>query len=780
MYEEHFYKNPFSGEEYPQSIYQNTPSSELKSIGRKDILRIDAKDKVIGAAKFSNDIILPGMLYLKWKLCPHSRAKIKSIDTSKAKALPGVVMVLTHDDIPDLVDHAPYEFVLNNEVFHDGCEVAAVLAEEEDIAEEAIDLIDIQYDVSDIVLWADDALESGAPVLHGDTNEDRTYEAKRGDVEAGFSQSDIVVGPVTYGITKPTWQEQRDTADIEGDTHTAYWDGERVNLWTYEKNKFGPHRTTAAALGLSYNQVNVPWSYLGTCFGGNRGGNFKGGILVSYLAMKTGRPVKTKYESQQNINAKGNQNSVHLTMKAGIKNDGSLNAVSITNIFDSGCLGGKTPSGHEVVRKMWNVPNLYLNGTSATTNGNPDGSIRCVAHPRPTMLVGMFIDKVAEAAGMDPADFLLKNVLTTSGPGGDLDNPKNDACTNAMPEMLNKLVEVSGWKSKWKGWKTPLSVNGPKKRGIGIAYHRCSHGSLSNPESAILRVERDGTFTLVCGSMDVGQGWRTAGTLIAAEELGVPAESVVGARFETGSTQESRGPSGSTITRGSGTAVILAARDAKEGIFKAAIAGGFVEGATKPEDLEMADGNIYLKSNPDTKVPLSDVTARMTSLVGPIIGRGYYATNRQNRITYQWSSAVAEVEVDTDTGEVQVINVWHFADTGRTIWYKGFVNQALGAIEMSCGRALYEGMVKDVATGATLNANYLDQKIATQMDSPNSSTNFHETIDYFGPVGAKGIAEPMVGAPAPAVINAIYNACGVRATFGPVTPDIILAGLGKA
>lgn len=684
MYEQYFYKNPFSGEVYPQSIYHSTPSAQLKSIGNPTIKRIDGPQKATGKGLFCDDINIPGVLYLKFKLSPVSHAKVTSIDTTKAKALPGVVMVLTKADVPTLIDSAPYGFVLQDEVFFDGTEVAAVLAEEEDIAEEAVSLINVTYQTKPLVLFRDDAIKSGATVIHGDTNVQGTaYSAKRGDVDKGFAAAEIIVGPYTYGQTKPTWTEDRDTADFEGDAYTTWWDGQRLTCWSWEKNRYGHHRTAAAAMGLDYNQVHVPPTNVAAVYGGSRGGNNKGLLLTSYLAMKTGRPVKCRYDSFQQIAAKGNQKGPWLTMKAGVKKDGTMTAFSIDNFFDSGGFGGgQEASGHETARGMFNTPNMLCTGTTVTCNTTPNGSIRCVAHPRPTILIGMFVDRVAETTGMDPADFLLKNVNTGFGPGGDLDNANNDACSNAMPAMLQKLITDSGWKSKWKGWKTPMSVNGAKSRGIGIGVHRCTHGSLSNPESASINVNTDGTFTLNCGSYDTGSGARTALAIMAAEELGVPASTVMTAPFDTGSVAESRGPSGSTITRGSGTAIILAARDTKLGLFNAVIAGGLVAGATKPEDLEIQDGNIYLKSNPTVKVTVASVASREQALVGPIIGRGYYAT-KGNRLTAQWSAAVAEVEVDTDTGEVQVLNITHYTDSGRTIFYQGAVNQAQGAIEMS-------------------------------------------------------------------------------------------------
>ena len=781
MYEEHHHLYEAKGEKYPQSIYHNTPSAELKAVGNKNILRVDAPVKVTGRNVCANDILLPRVLYVKYKLSPHTHAIVKSIDKSKALALPGVVDVITHADIPDLRAASPDEYVIMEKAYHDNEEVAAVLAEEESIAEEGVALLEVDYEVLPFVLHPEDALEPDAPVLRGDTNLGRDpWSFERGSVDAGFNEADVVVGPLTYGSTKPHWEEDRVRGDMEGDADTMYWDGERMLCWSFEKGKYGPHRTISSQLGLPFNKVTFAPCYQAPVYGGTRGGHYKNGILVAYLAKKHQRPVKGRFSSEQQLCCKGNQKGQHLTMKAGVKSDGTLTAVSIDNVMDMGSRGGDSSSSINLMKQWWMVPNLKLGGRSAATNTAPRGNIRCTTHPNPFTKVGAFMDKVAESVGMDPADFILKNVWTGSGDaGGDLDDPEADVDVNPNPELVHKLIEASNWRSRWKGWTTPVSVNGSKQRGVGIGLFGCSHGSLSNPESALLIANRsDGTFKLNCGSHDIGQGSRTALALIAAEELGVAPDQVVMGRTDTSLVQESRSPGGSTVTRGSGTAVILAAREMKYEMFRTAIAGGHIE-ADKPEDLETADGFIYLKAAPETKVEITEVLGDINNVLGPIMGRGFFS-RASGRIFRQWSGAVAEVEVDTDTGEVQVIDLCHIQGIGRVIWYKGAYNQVIGGTEMGCGAILSEAIIKDMNTGITLNANYLDFKMPTIMDSPNIDVNFHEQIANYGPLGGVGIGEPIVGAPRIATLNAIYNACGARILSPPATPDKILAAIGKA
>jgi len=482
------------------------------------------------------------------------------------------------------------------------------------------------------------------------------------------------------------------------------------------------------------------------------------------------------------------QQGQHHAIKCGVNSDGQIVAYSNVNICNSGSFGGRGSTGAAIVaRLMLNTPNMYLEAQDWATNTPGIGVPRCVHHPQATHLIGLHLDEVAEAVDMDPADFLLKNCTKESGVGADVDNPDWDVGSNPMPDMLVKLIADSGWKAKWKGWKTPMAVNGSKRRGIGIAMHCCRHGYLSNPMSAMIKGNRDGTWNLVVGSRDVGGGTRTELAHFAAEEMGVPLKDIINTRVDTATHQESKNPGGSTVTRGSGTPIILACRDAKRQLFELAIVSGKIE-ADKPEDLETADGFIYLKANPETKVSIKEVCGRQAAqhvpaeygYGGMIIGRGSYNTKRDRHMHRHWNLAVATVEVDTDTGEVEVLDIWHANAVGRTVFYKGAMNQTFGGIIMSVAKGLYEGGVKDELTGVTLNANYLDYKIPTHMDVPNMHIDLYEEIDTYGPFGAHGMAEPVCGPNSPAVLNAVYNACGARVRSNMATPDKIMAALGKA
>jgi xanthine dehydrogenase molybdenum-binding subunit len=780
-YEEYDIEDVGTGQNYPQSIYHN--STSLKVVGDPTINRVDAAPKIQGMSLMANDVVLPKMSYLAFKTCPYSNARVTSVDTSKAKALPGVLAVYTHDDIPDLVARPPYHWVLQEECWEQGDEVAAVVAVDEDIAEEGVDLIDITYEVRPFILHAKEALAPGAPVIFGENNQvGSDWNLTRGDFAAGLASADVIVGPWEYETVVKPHTGNRICADIENESITCSWEeGEEMVVWTSDQNSYGTARTIAAQLDLPYNRVRGAPTYSGVGFG-SKGSNNRGKILAAYASKALNRPVKSRRESEAQFStSRSTQCGQHHVFTAGLKNDGTIVALEDVNIVDSGAWGGRgSTDSSTVTQRMLNVPNLRLLGKDGATNTPGVGVPRCVHHPQASLALGPFIDMMAEAVDMDPVDFLAKNIATWSGVGEDPENPEWNIGPCPAPDMLTTLINTSGWKSKWKGWGTPVSTNGSKKRGIGIGGGVCRHGYLSNPESAMIKANSDGTFNASIGSRCTGQGTRTSLPIMVAEELGVPFESVQMAQVDTAVQQESRNPGGSTVTRGSGTAIMLAVRDLKLKMFRTAIDAGLIE-AANPEDLETSDGNVYLKSDPSVNVPIKDVTARQNSVGGPLIGSGAFATKRSRWMHRQWNFNVVEVEVDTDTGEVEVLKIWVEHDAGRVIFHKGAISQAWGGTLMSNARGLYEALIKDEATGISLNPNYLDYKLPTHADVPDFDVHYNEVVDPFGPFGAKGIGEPLCHGAAIGVQNAIYNAVGgTRITSSTATPDKILKSIGKA
>jgi CO/xanthine dehydrogenase Mo-binding subunit len=795
MYEKFDKIDPYTKEHYPQSIYHD--SKNLKYVG-KPMLREGAPGRLLAREVYSNDVLLSRMLYLKVLRSPYSHAKIKSIDVTKAKALKGVAIVLTNADAPNLMNAAPYAYCINKEAWTQGDIMAAVAAEEEDIAEEALNLISVQYEVLPFILDQDAALKEGAYKLHGDTNEIGSAAIfKRGDVNGptGFSAADKVITTEFKRVITP-FQGVHPVASVENESMVASWENDRMYIWSSTQAPWGDARAVATAIGIPYNRVVAMNCRMGTGFG-NKGSDGAGKKIAAYMSWKLHRPVKWYQDNDGYFNMQSSAwTCQHHNIKTGIKNDGTLVAFQDICTANGGYRGARAAEGGmEPIPVRLKCPNMYLEGHDAYTNSQSAGVPRCVPHPSTTDATSLNYEMCAEALKMDPSDFILKNMFTGSGVGTHPDKPEYDIGANPCPDFYKQLIDKSGWKNKWKGWDAPMSVNGSKRRGIGTSVHNCRHGALSNPESATVMLEPDGSCRVVTGSQECGNGWRTAATLMAAEEMGITPDKVKTPNFNTDLVQESKSPGGSTVTRGTGTAIILACRDAKEQLFKITIAAKKLA-ATNPDELETSENNVYLKADPTKKVGIADICALMGGQLmtsptgytygGPIIGRGSYVTGRNaTMMMMQWSGSTAEVEVDTDTGEVTVQNIILGCGVGRDIFHMGNYNQIIGGMAMMIGDALFAGLFKDEPTGIDLNPNYLMFKPPTFMDMPASmDVVMYEEIEPYGPFGAKGTGEPVMPSTTPSIINAIYNALGglpgrKRITSVMATPDKVLAAAGK-
>jgi len=796
VYESLDHIDPYTKEHYPQSVYHN--SKTLKYVGQPK-LREGAEGRVMGRETFANDVLLNGMLYLKLKRSPYPHATVKSIDTTKAKALKGVVVVLTNADAPNLINAAPYAYCIAKEVWTQGDCVAAVAAYDEDTAEEGVNLIDVQYNVLPFVLHQDDALKTTAYKLHGDTNEIGSAAIfKRGDVNGptGFPAADKTITTEFQTVTKP-FQGVHPVAPVENESYVARWENDRLYIWSATQNPWGDSRAAATALGLPYNRVVAMNCRIATGFG-NKGSDGAGKKIAAYIARMTSHPVKWYQDNDGYFNMQSSSwTAQHHLIKTGLKSDGTIVAFQDICTANGGYRGSRASGGAmEPFPVRLVTPNMYTEGHDAYTNSQCAGVPRCVPHPSSTAATGIHYDQCAEALNMDTSDFILKNVFTGSGVGTHPDKPEYDIGANPCPQFYQQLIDKSGWKTRWKGWNTPVSVNGSKRRGIGTSIHNCRHGALANPESATIMLEPDGTCRVVTGSQECGNGWRTAATLMAAEEMGITPDRVKTPNFNTDVVQETKSPGGSTVLRGTGTAIILACRDAKEQLFRLAIYAKKIA-ATEPEELETADNFIYLKADPTKKVAIKDITALQggtsmpgknvgTHYGGPIIGRGSYVTGRNaTMMMMQWSASTAEVEVDTDTGEVTVQEIILGCGVGRDIFHMGNYNQIIGGMAMMIGHALFAGIYKDEATGIDLNPDYSLFKCPTFMDMPaKMDVVMYEEIDPYGPFGAKGTGEPVMPTTTPSILNAIYNALGglparKRIFSTMATPDKVLAAIGK-
>jgi xanthine dehydrogenase YagR molybdenum-binding subunit len=739
---------------------------ELLIVGKR-YPKIDGWERVSGKAVYASDIYLPGMLYSKILRSPHPHAKILNIDAGKAKALPGVKAVLTakdlaefswdknpgrgHHDMPILADIARFA----------GDDIAVVAAVDEDRAEEALELIKVDYQPLPFVLDPEEALKPTAPKIHpqGNLVGGKPSTLVRGDVEKGFQEADLVYESKYY---TPMLQH----ASAEPRVCVAQWERGKLTVWESTQYTFGTQAGLAAVLKIPMSKVRVISEFMGGGFG-DKLQMERYAVLAAILSMQTGQPVRIEFSREENFLAAHHRYPAVCYLKYGAKKDGTLTAIQVKVVADLGAYSHLDGAMNvwETMKSVYRCPNVKAEGYNAYTNKPEGGSMRCVGHPQGDFAQEVHMDIMAEKLGLDPVAFRLKNHARLAD--GDQDR-KIPFSSNGMEECIRKGADAMGWAQKWQ---KPATSPGPIKKGMGMAIHACRHGAMTVPSAGMVKINSDGTVNVYTGSNDIGASQKTTMAMIAAEELGIPlaAVSVTSADTETTLDTGSSGGSKQTIT--AGTAMKLAAADAKRQLFDIAAK----ELKTEKEQLELRDGRIYIKGS-DKGVPMADILRRAPAT---ITGRGT-GSLPQGVTTHCFAAHFVEVAVDTLSGKIRVLKLVAAHDTGKVINLLGAENQIDGGAIQGIGFGLTENQIFDNATGLCVNANLVDYKLMTMKDVPEIDHVIIEPIDAHGPFGAKGLGEPPYGPPAPAIANAIYNAIGVRFTELPINIRSVLEGLKKS
>lgn len=738
---------------------------EFKVIGKK-VERVDAFERLTGEAKYASDIYLRGMLCVKILRSPYPHAKVVKIDKARAQALPGIMAILTPEDTRDFAIQIrgtpPFvpKPILATTARYAGDEILAVAAVDEETAEEALDLIRVDYQVLPFVLDAEEAVKPGALKIYPDGNviQDGADTLNRGDAEEGFKQADVILEEKykTHLIQHTT---------LEPRVTVANWSGKRLTLWDSHKNPFRVRTDVARALNLKINQVRVLTHYIGGDFG-DKAFIERQHIIAALLAKKTNHPVKIEFTREENYLSAHHRYPTTWYLKYGVKKDGTLIAIQIKLYADLGAyypLDGAAGS-LEVAKYVYRCPNVKLEGYNVFTNKPEGGFMRCVGHPAGMFPQEVHMDRLAEMLGMDPLAFRLKNYARKED--GDQDR-KIPFASIGLEDCAKLGAEKIGWKTNWR---KPGASPGPIKKGMGVAFHACRHGGISSPMSAVIKLDPDGTVELLSGLNDSGGWQKTTMAMIAAEEMGIPYEAVQVTTGDTDTTTDTGSPGGSRGTTSAGLAVIAAARDAKNQLLE--VASELLK--KNKEDLEIKDGQVIIKGE-NKSVSFRDILSKAPS---PVVGRGS-GKPPQNVALLTFGVHFAEVAVDTRTGKVQVLRLIAAHDVGRVINLLGCENQIQGGAIMGIGFGLMEKQVIDGQTGICVNPNMVDFKIPSILDVPMVEPIIVESEDPHGPFGAKGVGEPPYSLPAPAIANAIYNAVGVRCNEIPVNIRSILEGLKK-
>lgn len=752
--------------------------NDFKVLGKATPL-IDGALKATGQARYTADLHLPGMLYGKILRSPYPHARILNIDVSRAKKLVGVKAVITHADTPG-VKFGPviddWYILAKDKVRFIGEEVAAVAAVDEDTAIEALDLIKVEYEPLPAVFDPEEALEPGAPIINEgcENNLAFKWEVDRGDFEAALREADVVVED-TFS-TSQVYQ-----AYLEPMCGVAYVDDNgRYVLFASTQVPSKLRFTYSKGLGVSMQDIRV----IKPMMGGGFGAKFETALhpIAMLLARKSGRPVKIVNERDEDFMAGNPRVPMKIFLRIGFKKDGTILAKEAKVIAGN---GGRTVYGPPILStacyrtdQLYRFTNIKTRGYLAYTNTVPTGCFRGFGNAQMTFALESLLDEAAEELGMDPADLRLRNAVQD----GHLSPHGWYIPTSGLSECIRRATQMSGWKDK-----RASAAQGPVRRGIGLAC--CNHVSGNRPffrpfdgASAIIRIGEDGKILLIHGECDMGQGQDTVFAMLAAETLGAKLEDV---RVSVVDTDISPFGLGSFATRGTtigGHGVVAAAKAARAKLFEAAAELLQAE----VQELDACSGTIFVASNPDKAISIAEAARHymFTHGGGPIVTQGTYVPDTQipdeNKYgnpspVYPFGCQVAEVEVDTETGLVRVVELWAVHDVGRALNPMALEGQIHGGAAMGIGWALTENMV--TVQGKVENAGFMDYRIPGSRDLPRFHVGFVETNDPKGPYGAKGIGEPALNPTAAAVANAICNAIGARITSLPITPEKVLAAL---
>jgi CO/xanthine dehydrogenase Mo-binding subunit len=756
---------------------------DVKGVGIS-IPRPDGPEKVTGRVQYVADIQAKGLLHAKLLRSPHAHARIVSIDTSAAKALPGVRAVITAKDIPHLKKKAPtraHAVLAIDRVVFMGQPVAAVAADEPSIAEEALDLIKVEYQVLAASIDPLKSMQPGAPPVadagtEADTSEALAHSAvaiaksdtpakavnisqqarlQRGDPAKGFAESDHVLEK-TYRV--PMVHQ----GYLEPHAVLAEWDRNGLlTLWASTQGSFNTRSEVADVLGIPENSIRV----IPVECGGGFGGKIRALCepITAVLAQVTKRPVRYVMTRREELEAGMPAPQVIIKLKTGVKRDGTLMALDAETVIDSGAYSGAVLAVSAVfLGSMYKWPSFDIRGFEVLTHKPSVAAYRAPVAPQTIFAIESQMEQIARDLDLDSVEFRMRHLIQEGDPMVNGQPWQN----NGAKQVLARLAEHPHWKSR-KQWVAE-GKNG-KRRGVGLALGGWLGGL--QPTGATVRLNPDGTLAVLTGQVDIA-GTNISLAQIAASAYGVDTDLV---RITTGDTDVApmTGLSaGSKTIYTVGAAVLQAAEDARRQTFEIAAA----ELEASVHDLELVDGKVTVRGAPSKGITLASIGKKgnlYMSKTPPVLGKANPAFSQQ---APGFAAQLARLELDPDTGEVTLLDFVVVQDVGKAINPMGVAGQMQGGAVQSIGMALTEGLQFD-DVGRLTNPSLLDYRKLTAADLPNLETIIVEVPAPAGPFGARGVGEPPI-IPAPAAIaNAIQNATGARLTELPMSPERIALAL---
>jgi len=751
-------------------------TEQYRYIG-KETPRKDARDIVTGRARYIDDIKLPGMLFVRVLRSPHAHADVTRIDAARAKELPGVRAVLTHKDVPDWAWGIPKHMkVLDSKVRYVGDAVALVAADTPEIAEAALDLIEVDYEPLPAVYDVEESTEAESPPIYSQypkntyPSDPPVYEPKllnglrMGDVDKGFAEADFIAeGTCGYEIfpnplppEPPGVIAQWETPDCL----TVHTPSQAIGFVRFIGIPFigmAEMRAVSTQCGGSYGTKNANMTLVG---------------YAALLARATGRPVKIYYTKEEHFHSYSLRLGSRVHAKIGMKRDGTLTAVSGQWLVNTGSGSESGPFqiavGCGELQLVLRCANWGLDTKLVCTNRSPSGIVRGYGGQELESSILPVVSLAMEKAGLDPVEFFKKNFVK-AGDGyywreGNWWTYRGIDFSKA----IDKGSEAFGWKDKWRGWGRPASVNGTRRRGVGVGVH--SNADVGEDASeAQVRLTPDGRAIVHCCVSESGPGQRSSLCKMAAEVMKLPLEKVYMSPPDTQVNPFEFGLMGSRGTYAVGSAVIAAAEDARKKLLQTA-APVF---KAAPEHLDTEGGVVYQIGRPEKRIPWH----RITGLTRTITGEGRFDPDYS---LCNFLMTFVEVEVDTETGAAELVHVVNATDCGRIIspmTLEGQLHGALGAAGLDT--ALFEETILDEKTGRMLNGNMVDYKWRTFSDLPEFANVILETPAPSHRFGAVGVGEIATSPGPSAVLMAVYNAIGTRIMDYPLTSDKILKALGR-
>ena len=752
--------------EYERNVVLSTRDYDV--VGTRPV-RHDGADKVTGRALYGADFAAAGLLHGKILRSPHAHARILSIDTGRAEALPGVQAVVTAADFPATPDgdtatkYLRDNVLANEKALYRGHAIAGVAATSPHVAEEALALIDVRYEVLPAVLTAPEGMKDDAPLLHDDlktselgeqtdrlSNLAEHFQHVKGDVEKGFAAADVVV-------EREFNTETVHQGYIEPHNASALWNqDDRVHVWCSTQGAFAARDTIAQVLGLPVSQVRVVPMEIGGGFGGKI--NVYGEPVAALLSRKTGHPVKIVMSRQEVFEGSGPTPGSYVRVKMGATNGGKITAAQAYLAFEAGAYpGSPVGAGAQCVFAAYDLPNAVVDGFDVVVNKPKTAAYRAPGAPNAAFATEQVVDELARELGIDPIELRLMNAAKEGTRRADGPVFPRIGCVEVLEAMRDH-----------PHYSAPLE--GPNRgRGVSVGYWF----NVGFKSACSISVNADGTISMVEGSTDIG-GTRASVAMQAAEVLGIAAEDVRPSVGDTDSVGYTDVTGGSRVTYATGWAAHEAAQDVKTQMIERAAAIWDVG----PDSVELVEGMFQSRTDPELNMSFAELAGQLADTGGAISGRGNVDAGGMGPGGGSFAGNIVDLEIDPETGKATILRFTVVQDAGKAIHPSYVEGQMQGGSVQGIGWALNEEYFMS-GDGEMENSTLLDYRMPTSLDLPRIDTVIVEVPSPGHPYGVRGVGEANIVPPTPAIANAVHDATGVRMSRLPINPGALMEAVWK-